>query len=254
MLLLGLGFCVAACSGSNSPLSDQPGNSGPGVSPAASASNPATVRPAKDSAQQVSQLFDKYSVPDQDGVVTDYRVAPMDVLDVSVYDAPNLSRPAQVSASGYITLPLIGNVRATGKTTDQLQVDIANQLKKSFMQSPQVFVTVKEYNSQRVTVDGAVMHPGVFPLKGQTSLIEVIAEAGGLSDMGSASNVFVLRKIDGKKMAARFDLNEIRKGIKDDPPMRAGDIVVVDESGGKVMLKGLQSVMGFTGLFSLLSL
>ena len=72
--------------------------------------------------------------------------------------------------------------------------------------------------------------------------------------MGSASNVFVLRKIDGKKMAARFDLNEIRKGIKDDPPMRAGDIVVVDESGGKVMLKGLQSVMGFTGLFSLLSL
>ena len=55
-------------------------------------------------------------------------------------------------------------------------------------------------------------------------------------------------------MATRFDLNEIRKGIKDDPPMRAGDIVVVDESGGKVMLKGLQSVMGFTGLFSLLSL
>ena len=122
------------------------------------------------------------------------------------------------------------------------------------MQSPQVFVTVKEYNSQRVTVDGAVAKPGVFPLKGETTLVEVIAQAGGLSEMGSPSNVYVLRKVDGKKMAARFDLNEIRKGQKDDPVMHAGDIVMVDESGGKVMLKGLQSAMGFTGLFSLLAL
>ena len=122
------------------------------------------------------------------------------------------------------------------------------------MQSPQVFVAVKEYNSQRVTVDGAVKNPGVFPLKGETTLIQVLALAGGINDMGSPSNVFVLRKTDGKKLAARFDLKEIRTGKKEDPVMKAGDIVVVDESGGKLALKGLKEAMGFTGLFSLLLL
>jgi polysaccharide export outer membrane protein len=122
------------------------------------------------------------------------------------------------------------------------------------MQSPQVFVTVKEYNSQRVTVDGAVKEPGVFPLKGKTTLVEAVAQAGGLNEMGSPSSVYVLRQVDGKKMAARFDLNEIRKGQKQDPVMRAGDIVMVDESGSKVMFKNLQSMTGFTGIFSLLML
>lgn len=255
-LLLALALTVAACNEGASSLggSQNAGFAGTDAGPSATATAPGTIKPSQQSAQAVSALFDQYSVPDQDGAVADYRVAPMDVLDVTVYDAPNLSRPAQVSASGFISLPLIGDVRASGKTTDQLQADIAGRLKKDFMQSPQVFVTVKEYNSQRVTVDGAVMKPGVIPMKGETTLVEVIAQAGGLNAMASASNVYVLRKVNGKKMAARFDLNEIRKGIKDDPTMRAGDIVIVDESSGKVMFKGLQSAMGFTGLFSLLAL
>jgi len=256
LVLLLLAAGLAACNETGPSLSNsqQAAFSGTDAGPSATGSAAGTIRPSKQSAAAVSQLFEQYSVPDQDGVVTDYRVAPMDVLDVTVYDAPNLSRPAQVSASGFISLPLIGDVRATGKTTDQLQADIAARLAKDFMQKPQVFVTVKEYNSQRVTVDGAVTKPGVFPLKGETTLVEVIAQAGGLNDMGSPSNVYVLRKVNGQKMAARFDLNEIRKGIKNDPTMRAGDIVMVDESSGKVMFKGLQSAMGFTGLFSLLAL
>ena len=252
ILLLALAVAVAACSGAGPQLTDDSGFSGSGDR--ASRSSPSTIRPTKQGAQEVSTIFDKYSVPDQGGDVTDYRVAPMDILEVTVYDAPNLSRPAQVSASGFISLPLIGNVKATGKTTDQLQTDIASRLKKDLMQSPQVFVTVKEYNSQRVTVDGAVKEPGVFPLKGKTTLVEAVAQAGGLSEMGSPSSVYVLRQVDGKKMAARFDLNEIRKGQKQDPVMRAGDIVMVDESGSKVMFKNLQSMTGFTGIFSLLML
>lgn len=250
--LAALAVSVAACSGSAPDLSSSAGFSGtgdrgPGPSPAA-------LRPSKQDAQEVNKIFARYSVPDQNGVVTDYRVAPMDVLEVTVYNAPNLSRPAQVSASGYISLPLIGDVLATGKTTDQLQADIAARLKKDLMQSPQVFVTVKEYNSQRVTVDGAVTKPGVFPLKGKTTLVEVIAQAGGLTSLGSPSGVFVLREVNGKKMAARFDLNEIRKGIKEDPPLLAGDIVMVDESAGKVMFKNLLSLTAFTGVFNLLLL
>lgn len=249
-------LALAGCSSSAPSLSSQAGFTNASASTPTSGGPPAAaVAPAtKQSAQEVSQLFDKYSVPDQNGDTTDYRLAPMDVVDISVYDAANLSRTAQVGASGLITLPLIGDIQASGKTTDQLQRDIVQRLKKDFMQSPQVFVTVKEYNSQRITVDGAVKKPGVFPLKGDTTLVEVIASAGGLSDMGSPSGVYVLRKVDGKKMAARFDINEIRKGQKEDPKMRAGDIVMVDESGGKKVLKGLQEAMGFTGLFSLLAL
>lgn len=213
------------------------------------------VRPAsKQSAREVERIFAQYSVPDSDGGAVDYRLAPMDVVDVAVFEAPNLSRTAQVSAAGYISLPLIKEVKASGKTTDQLQQDIASRLSKDFMQSPQVFVSVKEYNSQRVTVDGAVKAPGVFPLKAETTLVQIIASAGGLNEMGSPGGVFILRKVDGKKMAARFDLNEIRKGQKADPVLRAGDIVMVDESGGKVVLRGLSEAMRFTGLFSMLML
>ena len=252
-LLLALALAGAACSGSPMSSLEDPAE---GFSAASAPKKaPTAIKPAsRQSSQEVARIFDQYSVPDADGTAADYRLAPMDVVEVTVFEAPNLSRTAQVSSSGYITLPLVKDVKASGKTTDQLQQDIATKLKKDFMQSPQVFVSVKEYNSQRVTVDGAVKNPGVFPLKGETTLVQVIASAGGLNEMGSASGVYVLRKANGKKMAARFDLNEIRKGKKEDPVLRAGDIVMVDELGGKVALRGLQEAMGFTGLFSFLML
>lgn len=254
IVLATLAVALTACNQGATSLS-QPQNAGfSGTDAGATtASAPGTIRPSPQSAQAVSALFNQYSIPDETGPVADYRMAPMDVIDVTVYDAPNLSRSAQVSASGFISLPLIGDVRASGKTADQVQADITARLRKDFMQSPQVFVTVKEYNSQRVTVDGAVNKVGPIPLKGETTLIEAITEAGGLNPMGSPNNVYILRKVNGQKMIARFDLDEIRKGIKDDPVLHAGDIIVVEESGGKVLLKGIQTAMGFTGLFSMLA-
>jgi len=251
-LMLTLGLTIAGCSGSTPSLEETDGSFSAAGAPA---KTPSAIRPAsRQSSQEVSRIFDQYSLPEGDGSAADYRLAPMDVVDVAVFEAPNLSRTAQVSATGYITLPLIKDVKASGKTTDQLQRDVATRLQKDFMQSPQVFVSVKEYNSQRVTVDGAVKNPGVVPLKGETTLVQVIASAGGLNEMGTPSGVYILRKTDGKKMVARFDLNEIRKGVKEDPVLRAGDIVMVDESSGKVALRGLQEAMRFTGLFSLLML
>ena len=246
---------IAAC-GSAPQLSslEEPSGAPSGFS-ATDTATAGGVRPAtKQGAREVERIFAQYSVPDSEGGAVDYRLAPMDIVDVAVYEAPNLSRTAQVSAAGYISLPLLQEVKASGRTTDDLQKDIAARLRKDFMQSPQVFVSVKEYNSQRVTVDGAVKSPGVFPLKGETTLVQIIASAGGLNEMGSPGGVFILRKVDGKKMAARFDLNEIRKGQKSDPVLRAGDIVMVDESGGKVVLRGMSEAMRFTGLFSMLLL
>lgn len=255
IVALCLAVAVAACSSSN-PLSSGGGSANDYAGAGAGTKNepPGVVKPvSSESSAQVNRIFNEYSVPQGDASAAEYKIAPMDVVEVSVYAAPDLSRTAQVSASGNITLPLIRDVKAAGKTTDQLQHDIAAKLQKDFMQSPQVFVAVKEYNSQRVTVDGAVKNPGVFPLKGETTLVQVIALAGGLNEMGSPSGIYVLRKVKGKKMAARFDLKEIRSGKVDDPVMLAGDIVMVDESGGMVALNGLKTAMGFTGLFSLLA-
>ena len=258
LLLLSLALAVAGCS-SNTPLSSAEGTSDGFTSSTTAASQPAApaaaVKPSSgQSAAEVQRIFAQYSVPQDGGSATDYKLAPMDVVDVSVFEAPNLSRTAQVSAAGFISLPLIKDVKASGKTTDELQHDIAARLKQDFMQSPQVFVSVKEYNSQRVTVDGAVKNPGVFPLKSETTLVQILASAGGLNEMATPSGVYVLRDADGKKQVARFDLSEIRKGKKQDPVLRAGDIVMVDESGGKVALRGLREAMGFTGIFSLLML
>lgn len=254
LIIGGIAIAVAAC-GSSPTVSSLEQGSLAAASQGVASSAPVAIKPATEkSSQEVSRIFDVYSVPEAGSSAADYLIAPMDVVEVTVFEAPNLSRTAQVGASGGITLPLIEDVQAAGKTTEQLQREIVMRL-KHFMQAPQVFVAVKEYNSQRVTVDGAVKSPGVFPLKGETTLMQALALSGGLNEMASPSGIFVLRKVDGKKLAARFDLKEIRSGKTEDPVLRAGDIVVVDESRGKVALKGLREAMGLTsGIFGLLML
>jgi polysaccharide export outer membrane protein len=244
---------LAGC-GSSATLSSLEGSSQETASYSAG-SAPAAIKPTSQKASQdVARIFEEYSIPDSGGTAAEYLIAPMDVLEVTVFEAPNLSRTAQVSAAGQISLPLIKDVKAAGKTTDELQQEVATRLQRDYMQSPQVFVAVKEYNSQRVTVDGAVKNPGVFPLKGEMTLMQGLALAGGLNDMASTSGIYILRKSDGKKLAARFDLKEIRTGKKDDPVLKTGDIVIVDESGGKVALRGLREAMKYTSLFNLLML
>lgn len=252
-------FCVvpalllASCS---APSSLESNTSDAGFSGTGSQQRPASAinTTSSSSGRAVEALFEQYSIPGGDGETADYRLAPMDVVEVTVFGAPELTRTAQVSASGYITLPLVGDVKASGRTMDQLQADIESKLKRNYMQAPEVFVTVKEYNSQRVTVDGAVNKPGVFPLTGKTTLIQALSLAGGLNDMASPKNIFVLRTVKGKRMAARFDLTEIRTGAKPDPVIIAGDIVIVDESGAKQVLEAASKAMQFTGIFSMLFL
>jgi polysaccharide export outer membrane protein len=117
-----------------------------------------------------------------------YKIGPQDVLDVSVFKAPELTRSVQVADTGTINLPLVGEVQAGGRTAQEIERDLAKRLGVKYMQAPQVTVYVKEYNSQRVTVEGAVKKPGVYPLRGKTTLMQSLAVAGGL-DETSDSNV-----------------------------------------------------------------
>ena len=184
----------------------------------------------------------------------DYKIAPLDVLDVTVFGVTELNRTVQVSTSGTITMPLIKTVKAGGRTQAQLERDIAGKLEAGFLQSPQVSVFVKEYNSQRITVDGAVKKPGIFPTTGQISLLQAIALAEGLSTVADPSGILLFRTVDNKRMAARFDLKQIRSGKIDDPMLMAGDIVMVDESAARTTLRDIKEALPLSGLFQLMLL
>lgn len=205
-------------------------------------------------ASSAERIFAANAAPGNGTASDDYKIAPLDLLEITVFGVQDLNRAVQVSSSGMISLPLIKTVKAGGLTAGQLEQSIAAKLEKNYLQSPQVSVFVKEYNSQRITVDGAVMKPGIFPIVGKVSLLQAVALAQGLNPVADPSAVIVFRTVDNKRMAARFDLRSVRSGKIDDPFLQAGDIVMVDESRARTAIRDISSALPITGLFQLLAL
>lgn len=200
---------------------------------------------------------DQMRVPDSSATPNlsdsaDYRIGPQDLLEISVFQVAELSRAVRVNTGGDISLPLAGTVHVGGQTVQDVEKAIAGRLTQTYLQNPQVSVFIKEFASQRVTLEGAVARPGIFPLTGQTSLLQIIAMAGGLNDMADPRGILVFRVIEGKKQAARFDLKQIRKGVAEDPLIYGDDIVVVAESDSKSMFSRLLKSMPVLGLFTFL--
>lgn len=186
---------------------------------------------------------------------SEYRVGPLDLLTISVFGVAELSQEVRVSSNGEISLPLVGSLQAGGKTINELQSDLAKKLSAGYLQSPQVSVFVKEYTSQRVTVEGVVKKPGIYPLTGRTTLLQVIATAEGLDELADPHGIVVFRTIKGQKMAAVFDLVPIRHGTAEDPQIYGDDVVVVDASGSKSALhRFIQTAVPIIGSFTLLGL
>jgi polysaccharide biosynthesis/export protein len=182
---------------------------------------------------------------------TAYKIGPLDVLDISVFKVPELSKSVQVADTGSVNLPLVGEVPAAGKTAQQVERDLTAKLGAKYLQNPQVTVYVKEYNSQRVTVEGAVKKPGVYPIRGGSSLLQFVATAEGL-DPTSDSTVVIFRTVDGKRSAAKFDVSEIRSGQLQDPVIQSGDVIVAGSSAMKETFNNLIKVLPIAGTFALL--
>jgi polysaccharide biosynthesis/export protein len=172
---------------------------------------------------------------------TAYRIGPQDVLDISVFQAPDLSKTVEVADNGTIDVPLLGETPASGRTAQELQRDLSSRLGAKYLQSPQVTVTVKEFNSSRVTIAGAVKSPGVFPYKGQT-LFQFVTMAGGLA-FEANSTVIVLRETNGKRSATKFNAADIQAGRAPDPPVQAGDMIVADSSALKNAYNGILKIL-----------
>ena len=123
----------------------------------------------------------------------DYRIGAEDLLEIAVFEAPELDRTLRVSANGQISLPLLGSSQAAGLTSRELEVVIQELLRRSYMKDPHVSVFVKDMQSHPVSVFGAVKKPGVFQIRGSKRLIEVLSMTEGLSD-DAGDTVVVMRQ------------------------------------------------------------
>jgi len=158
-------------------------------------------------------------------------ISAQDVLDVNVFKVPDLSaQKLTVESSGAISLPMIGSVKVQGLSIPQAEKTIQTRLKK-FMQNPKVSITrTDKAISKRVTVEGEVTTPGVFPIKGNLSFLQAIAMSKGLTNVANTRNVFLYR--DGKQHSVNLGL--IRIGKVADPVLRNDDRIVVLKDAAKV--------------------
>jgi len=184
------------------------------------------------------------------GPQRDYRIGALDAIDVTVFQEPDLSTKATVvDASGKITLPLIGSITAAGKTASELSAEISDRLGESYLQHPQVSVVVSASVSQKVTVEGEVTEPGIYDVNGQTTLLQALAMAKGESKVAALNQVVVFRTIDGKRFGAVFDVASIRKGLAEDPQIRANDVVVVGLSHAKSIWREILTTAPLLNVF-----
>lgn len=219
---------VVACAGQSPPTET-----------VVSTTQPVTVATA--STNQVTAPAAESHTPTQYvNSAEDYRIGPQDLLELQVFGVEALNRTIRVNSRGFISLPLIGMTQAAGLTAEQLEEALAAKLAKDYLQNPQVSVFIKEYTSQRVTVEGAVKIPGVYPIKGRTSLVQALATAAGLTTLADPTiRVFRVDPATGNRTVLEFDLEKIRTGELRDPEVRNDDIVQVRESQGKSIAKAL---------------
>lgn len=179
------------------------------------------------------------AIPPAPAVGMDYRIAADDVLRIQVYHEPGLSlEDAQVTAVGMIRMPLVGDVSVAGLTASEASDVIAGRLGERYLVSPQVTLFVKKAVGRRVTLDGEVREPGLYPVEGRLTLLQAVAMARGPTRIAGLNQVVVVRQLDGQRQAAMFDLSAIRKGEAPDPEILPGDRVIVGLSRAKAILGG----------------
>jgi polysaccharide export outer membrane protein len=157
-----------------------------------------------------------------------YVIGAQDVLDVSVWKEPDVSRVVPVRPDGKISLPLLNDVQAAGLTPSQLAAQITDSLKK-YVTTPQVTVIVTTINSQRVYILGEVTRPGAYPILPGMSVLQALSSAGGFTQYARVKSIFVRRFENGKEVKYPFNYKDVINGKKPEQEilLKAGDTIVV---------------------------
>lgn len=159
---------------------------------------------------------------------SDYVIGPEDVLDVAVWNTAEISRTVPVRPDGKISLPLVNDVQAAGLTPMQLRDAIAKAL-TTYIPTPTVSVIVREVHSFKVTVIGEVKTPGRYELKSRSTVLDVLAMAGGLTQYASRGRIVVLRQESSatREMPFPYDRLTAKAGQQENFCVKPGDIVLV---------------------------
>lgn len=178
-----------------------------------------------------------------------YKIAPMDKLAIKVFRMEDMTGEYDVDLAGHISLPLIGELDAANLTTAELDNALTRKLGEKYLENPDVSVALKQSVGRMVTLDGAVREPGSYPVMRSLTLIQAVAMAKGVTEDSNPRRVAVFRTINGKRQAAAFDLVDIRRGQAADPPIYAGDIIVVDGSAIKALQKQILQGLPILSIF-----
>jgi len=191
----------------------------------------AAAQPVSSPASPSGRDGDKKQPPKPPSAATsdDYRLGPGDKLRIEVYKDAQLSQSVQVRPDGKVTLPLVGDIEATGKTPLELRDTVTKALKE-YMNNPVVTVIVVEASAAVAYVVGEVAHPGTINLQGgPITALQAIAMAGGLKDFANAKNIRILRKGPSGVQTIAFNYKEAVRGNGTAVYLRPGDTVVVPD-------------------------
>lgn len=174
----------------------------------------------------------------------EYSIGPLDALDITVLQEPDLSaKAAPVDAFGNVNLPLIGDIKASGKTAGELAREVASRYAQRYLKNPQVSVVVAKPVAQKVAVQGEVVQPGVYPIEGPTTLLGALSLAKGETQLAALNDVVVFRQVNGQRAGAVFDVRQIRSGQAADPQIRSNDMIIVGYSGSRRAWRDIVSAM-----------
>ena len=173
----------------------------------------------------------KIAVIDYDNhIKNDYIIGAEDVIEVSVWKSPDLSTVIMVRPDGMISLPLIGDIRTSNRTAKELKDEIEHRLAE-YKQDPIVSIIIREANSQVIYVTGEVVRPGKYPLKSETTIIQAITLAGGLTQWANKDKIVILRKSlmnpDGNRINIKYSDIVSGKNMKANVSLKPGDTVIV---------------------------
>ena len=168
----------------------------------------------------------------------EYKITVNDLLEIEVFGVTELKRTVRVNTSGQVAMPLIGTLSVAGLTPADAEALIAVQYARDYLQDPQVSIFVKEFTTQRITLDGALVKPGMYPLSGQITLLRALALAGGGSQLADLEQVMLFRLTpEGQSLVEKHDVLKIRKGEARDPMLQSDDVVVVNRNSKRAVLR-----------------
>ena len=183
---------------------------------------------------------ERFPVASEQLTLNDYKIGPFDTIRINVFQEQDLSvDEVQVDAAGRVNLALVGEVKVSGRTSLEVSRELEALYGARYLVRPQITVSVTSSITQKVTVQGEVRTPGVFPIKGATTLLEAISLAQGETEVGALKQVVVLRTINGQKMGALFDVASIRRAEAADPAIFGNDVVIVGYSNSRGLWRDL---------------